>query len=306
MNNKVLLIILVALAAVLGLSKIFSDKADRTFDPEIIKVDKDAVNKIVVKGKTDEQEAVLTKTEEGWNLSIDGKTYPADVAAVEGLLTNMASVKTDYIAAKSPDKWTEYELGNDQATHVTVYAGDKILADFYVGKFSVDQQARQVTSFFRLEGKDDVYAVSGMAGFSLSQGGNAYRNKKLLDLDIAKIESLTYTGDKQYEVAQSDGLWVLDGDMALDSAKVKNFLMNLRSLSGDAFVDFDENLNSDKLLKKLTINGSNMEKPVVVRCWKDDSLDKPFVIQSDQFPQSFFASDSTRLFTRLFKPVEEW
>ena len=307
MNNKVLLLILVGLLAIYGLSKVFSGSDDSSFNPEFIKVDKDAVTKVVIHSKADNfEEAVLSKTNEGWTISKNNKTYQASQEGVDNLMTNLALVKTNFIAAKSADKWPEYELEAAQASHVVVYAGNEVLSDFYVGKFSVDQQAQQITSFFRLADKNDVYAVQGMAGMMLGQGSNSYRNKKLLELEIPAIESLNFEGDTVYKVAKADKIWLYNGESALDTAKVQNFLMNLKSMSGDAFVDFDENLNSDKLLKKLTISGSNMAEPVVVRCWKDEALEKPFVIQSSQFPESYFSSDSTRLFTRIFKPLTDW
>ncbi len=307
MNNKVLLLILIGLLAVFALSKILSGNADSSFDPEFIKVDKEAVTKVVIRAKSDNQEeAILSKTDSGWIISKNGKTYQASADAVNNLLTNMASVKANYIAAKSSDKWPDYELNDDQSSHITVYGGDKVLADFFVGKFSVNQQAQQITSFFRLAGKDDVYAMTGMAGMMLGQGSASYRNKQILEFEISNVESLNYEGDAVYQVTKSNNMWLLDGDAALDTAKVQNFLMNLRSMNGETFVEFDENLNSDKLLKKLTITGNNMAEPIVVRCWKDDAAEKPFIIQSNQFPESYFSSDSTRLFTRIFKPVSEW
>ncbi|MEO1261971.1 MAG: DUF4340 domain-containing protein [Bacteroidota bacterium] len=308
MNNKVLLIILVALLAIFGLSKFFSGNDDSSFNPEFIKVDKEAVTKVVLHSKADNQEEVtLNKTEDGWTLSKNGNTYPAATEAVDNLLVQLASVKTNYIAAKNADKWTEYELNADQASQITVYGGSNILADFYIGKFSVNQQAQQITSFFRVADKDDVYAVIGMAGMMLGQGSNSYRNKKLLSLNFSDIESLNFEGDKVYQVSKTtEGQWISDNNIAVDTSKAKNYIMNLLSMSGETFVDFDENLNNDKLLKKLTITGSNMEEPVLVRCWRDDAAEKPFIIQSSQYPQSYFSSDSTRLFTRLFKGIEEW
>jgi hypothetical protein len=149
--------------------------------------------------------------------------------------------------------------------------------------------------------------VEGMGGMVLGQGFNAYRDKKVLDLNIHAIESLQYEGDETYTVARSGGKWLLNGANALDTNLVFNFLANLRQMSGDQFADgFDEAASSDKLIKKLTISGGNMPSPVVVRVWRDSSRNMPFVVQSSQFPHAYFASDSTRLFKRIFKPVSEW
>lgn len=227
--------------------------------------------------------------------------------SVQQLLASLSLVKSAYIAAKSEEKWAEYELAEGKASHLTVYSGNKVLADFYVGKYSVNPEARQITSFFRLKKGQEIYAVEGMAGMMLSQGFSSYRNKDLLKLDHYAVGQLSYEGDATYEAKWTGEQWLLNGTIPLDSNKVRNFLLNLRSMSGEEFVDgFDPEANSEKLLKKLTISGSNMAEPVIVRCWQDTTLAKPFVIQSSQFPESFFESDSSRLFKRLFKPVTEW
>ncbi len=308
MNNKALIFILLGLLAIYGLSQVFSGNGESSFDPEFIKVDAEQVTKVVIHAKSDNQEeATLTKGEDGWTLSKGGQTYPAAQDAVDNLLSNLKSLKTSFIAAKSADKWAEYELEDGTTSHITAYGGDKVLADFHIGKFTVNQQAQQITSFFRVAGDDNVYAVIGMEGMMLGQGSSSYRDKALLKLEIGEIESLQLEGDAAYQVTKSGSGWLLDNSTPLDTNTVKNFLMNLREMSGEAFVDgFDEVLNNDKLLKTLTIGGSNMPAPVTVRCWVNDGGEKPFVIQSSQYPTSYFASDSTRLFTRVFKPVSEW
>ena len=308
MNNKLLIGILLGLLAIWGLSKFLSG-GEGTFDPEIIAVDSAKVDKVVLQAKADEfKEAVLQKTADGWTIARDGKTYAATAESVQQFLSSLTSVSTSQIVAKSSDKWPQYELGDGQASHVTVFADGKKAADFYVGKFSVNQQAQQITSYLRLADQPDVYAVEGMAGMMLGQGSNAYRNKQVMQLTDPAINEVKLEGDVNYHLKKSPGgIWLLDGDAAADSTQVQNYLINLRNMSGDTFVDdFDPNLASDQLLKTLTLQGDNLPGQVVVRCWKDDTKAKPFIINSSQFPDAYFASDSTRLFTRLFKPVWEW
>lgn len=308
MNNKLLLLILAVLLAAFGIYKLTGGDSESTFDPQIIQVDTAAVTAIVLRSKADNFEtATLEKKDGEWSISKNGKTYYAPSSAVGQLLQNLVLVTTNRIVAKSPEKWAQYEIEDDAASRIEVFAGDKTLADFYVGKYSVNQQAQQITSYIRVAGKDDVYAVDGMAGMMLGQGSAAYRLKQVTKIEIHDVEKLNCTGDAVYTVERDGPNWLLDNDAMLDTTKVLHFLMNIRSMAGDTFVDdFDPAVSQDKLLKTLTISGSNMPGDVVVRCWKDEAREKPFVIHSSQYPNSFFASDSTRLFTRLFKPVNEW
>ena len=309
MNNKLLIGLFIALLAAWGLSKFFST-GDSTFSPEIITVDSASVDKIILHAKADKHiESTIEKTPDGWGVKRGGKTFIASDENISRLLGELKSVTTTQIVTKSQDKWAQYELGDDQATRFAAYSNGKLLTDFYVGKLNIDQQARKITSYFRLADGPNVYSVEGMDGMTLGQGANAYRIKQVMQMKEPKINEVNLEGDVGYHIKKraEDGEWILDQSVTIDSSKVKNYLINLRSMSGETFVDdFEPSKSSDKLLKTLTIKGDNLPGEVVVRCWKDETRVQPFIINSNLFPESFFASDSSRLFTRLFKPIQEW
>lgn len=307
-NNKRLLWLFLALLALTGLLFFFFDKDERTFTPEIVQVDSTKITSIVLHPKADSlAEFTLEKKDSTWTVGKNGKTYPAEMEAVQNLLANLALVKTSYVASKSKEKWAEFEVEEGKASRVTAYAGKKVLADFFVGKFNFNQAAQQMTTFFRLADGDEVYAVDGMAGLGFGQGIAAYRDKQVLALDIHAVESLKYENSPGYEVAKTATGWKLNGVEPLDSNTVRDFLLNLRKMSGDEFVqNFDPAKESGKLYKTLTISGKAMPEPVFVRCWRDTTREKPFVIESSQFPDAFFASDTNRVYKRIFKPVKEW
>lgn len=308
MSNRILLIVFLLLLAIFGISRIFSDKNERSFDPDLVKVDSTQVTSVIVQSKADGFEQVLLRREaEGWTVSKNNLTQPVDPPSVHQLLAVLSYVRSSYIAAKKEEKWDEFELKDGQASHIVVYGGNKVLADFYAGKYTVNPEVNQITSFLRLKKGAEVYAVEGMAGMLLAQGFDSYRSKQILKLDHYAVGKLDYEGDLPYTIALEGGQWLKNGKVALDSNRVRSFLLNLRNMSGETFVDkFSPEASQDKLLKKLTISGSNMPQPVIVRCWQDTTLAKPFVIQSSQFPESFFESDSTRLFARIFKLTEDW
>ncbi len=308
MTNKILLIVFLFLLAAFGASRFFSKKNERTFNPEIIRLDSLQVASIAIQSKDDDyRQFLLSRGVSGWMVSRDDKTMAAASEPVHALLAALSLVKGSYIAAKTEQKWPEYEIEEGKASHLIAYSGDKVLADCYIGKMAVNMEAQQISSFFRLKKSPEVYAVEGMAGMTLSRGFDSYRSKQLLDLDHYAVEKLSYEGDIAYEVERKNGEWLLDGKTPVDSNLVRTFLLNLKLLAGEEFVkDFDSSIGDKNLLKKLSLSGGNMAEPIIVRCWRDTSLAKPFVIQSNQFPDSYFASDSSRLFYRLFKPIAEW
>lgn len=309
MNNKLLIGLFVGLLAAWGISKLFST-GESTFNPDIIIVDSASVDKIVLHAKADNfVESTIEKTPDGWRVKRAGKTYIAFDESISRLLGELKTVTTSQIVAKNPEKWAQYEVADDQATRFAAYSNGKLLADFYVGKLNINQQAQKITSYFRLADGPDVYAVEGTDGMTLGQSSNAYRIKQVMQMKEPKINEVNLEGDVGYHIKRraEDRQWILDGAGIIDSNQVQNYLINLRSMSGEAFIDdFEPSQSEDKLLKTLTIRGDNLPGDIIVRCWKDESRERPFIINSNLFPESYFASDSTRLFTRLFKPIQEW
>ncbi len=308
MNNKVLLIILVALLAVYGVYELASGNEARTFDPEFVKIDPEAVTELRFNSKADSLGPfTVSKTEDGWKLSRGEATYAANPDEVKGVLNNLASLKASYIAAKSSDKWPEFELTEDNSTLIEVFEGAGKASELRIGKFSADPQTQQIKSFVRTGDGDNVYAVEGMGAVLLNKSFDEFRDKSALNFDLHQVDELVYEGEKPYVVSKTANGWKLNGTEALDSTKVQNFLMNLQRMSGDDFADdFEEKAAQLPPERQLTIRGASLAQDIVVKCWRDTTRAKPFVIQTSQFPKSYFASDTLRLFKRIFKPVSEW
>ncbi|MAT55504.1 MAG: hypothetical protein CMN32_13590 [Saprospirales bacterium] len=308
MNNKVLLLVLVALLAVYGVYELASGNESRTFDPEITKFEKGAVTELRFRSKADSLGPFALKKEgERWTVSRGDHSLPASNDAVDEVLNNLLALRAAYIAAKSSDKWPEYELTEEQATSVQAFAGGKKVADVRIGKFSANPQTQQLKFFVRTGEGDNVYAVEGMAGILLNKSFDDFRDKSALDFDLHNVDELIYGGESQYTVSKTANGWKLDGTEDLDSTRVQNFLMNLHRMSGDEFADgFESKASQLSPFRTLTIRGAGLPEDIVVKCWQDTTREKPFVIQTSQFPESYFASDTLRLYKRIFKPVSEW
>ena len=107
------------------------------------------------------EEISLKKENNFWAVSKGNVTTKANANAVNSILKNLVLIKTKRVAAKSPEKWVNYEVEETSGSRIKVYAGDKLLEDFIVGRFSFDQQSRQSISYVRLTNGDEVYAVDG-------------------------------------------------------------------------------------------------------------------------------------------------
>lgn len=314
MDNKKLLYILIALLGVYGLNKLFSGKKERSFKTELIVVDTAQVTAITVFPKADEfAEVSMKKENDEWIISKGDFSTKAVTSSINSLLEQLALIKTQRIAAKSEEKWADYEVEEGKGTRMVVYTGSKVVSDFIIGKFDFKQspQAQQqfqqqqqptITSYVRLNGEPETYAVDGFLSMSLGQGFDAYRNKELIAITKEDINQLDFSeGNSSYSINKSPIGWAVNGTEVLDSTKVDSYLTALSNISGTEFVnDFDAVQHSDKLAKSLTIKANNMVEPVSIHCYADSTRAKPFIIHSTLNKDGYFASDSAGIYSRIF------
>lgn len=307
MNNKLLLFILLGLLAIYGLSRLFSGKKDSTFQAELIALDSTEVASLKLDPKGEEAIPFTLKKEDGrWFATQDELTVPANEGAMQSLLAGLAMVQTKYIAAKDKDKLSEYEVEEGQGHHVQVYdEKGKLLKDFFIGRFDVNQQARTITSFIRLNGQNEVYAVDGMQTMAFGRAFIDYRDKELIKMKREmEVTAFDYVlSDTALQFQKTAGGWQC-GSEKLDSMKVEDYLNVLRNVSGENFADdFDELQAAQYPQQQLIIRGNNMMEPFEVAVYRDTTRELPFVIHSNYNPNTYFASDSAGLYKKLFLPV---
>jgi hypothetical protein len=311
MTNKTLLIVLILLLGVYGLTRIFSGKKEKSFKTELIQIDTARVTAIVITTKNEdgeEEEITLKREEPGWIASNGRISVSASPAAVTSALGSIGLIRTKQIAAKKPDKWADYEVEDGQGTRVRVFGGDKLLEDFIIGRFHFNPQTQTAVSYLRLNGENEVYAVDGLQTMTLGQQFAGYRERNILKMQ----REMEVTGfswqfpDTLMTFEKTETGWVLNGETLLDSMKVENYLNVLRNISSDEFADdFDDALPENYEQSVLSVTGVNIPSPFTITVYRDESRPRPFVIRSSQNTEAYFASDSTGVYQRLFKPMTE-
>jgi hypothetical protein len=299
MNNKWLSIILGILIVLFILTKFSNRKTDKTFNPNIILLDTMAVNKIFISPKSGDA-FTLDKSGINWQLNLDNKLIAANGSTVKSFLNNIQKIKADRIVTKNEERWKDYEVEEENATKIELFNKNEKLMGLIIGRFNFDQMTRSATSFIRLENKPDVYAIDGFASMSLSSDASAFRNKEILNLrkeDVTRISINTAFGKKSIQLDQNN--WVgEDGSMA-DSSLVLNYLNTIANINGSEFDDvFNE--QGQQPISQLTIEGNNMVASAIINCYQSTSTDGSFVIQSSLNPESYFQSDSSGVYQRIF------
>jgi hypothetical protein len=306
MKNKTLLLIFLALLGIFLISQYAFEKKTRSFKTELIQLDTASITSILLYPKSDNQEEIILNREgNNWVATKGNVITKANVGAVQSILRNLSLIKTKRVAAKNPEKWTDYEVEEGNGSRIKAYAGEKLLEDFIVGRFSFNQQARTAISYVRLAKGNEVYAVDGFLSMTLGQGFDSYRNKELLRLSKDQLTQISINTLGNTVIHQKLGnQWSANGT-PIDSTKMANYLNAIQNLSGNNFADdFDSNQQADLLYKTLSFEGNNIAEPILIKAFRDTTRTPAYFIQSSQNKDGLFASDENGIYKKLFLDIE--
>lgn len=306
MNAKTTLLLIVVLTAIFAVSR-YLDKLDKPpLQADIITLDTSAVSIIEITNPAQQGKLIrLQREQNGWIVSNGRIHVKAQSKPVEDVLHSLYKVTTDDLAAKRPEEWDQYGLSDEQAIRIRIYIGDDLLEDFLIGSRNNDTH----TSWLRLAGEPEVYAVSNTDFSVLRRSFQAYRCRTILSLaDDAQIEAFQYLlSDTTLRYRRYGTGWQLNDSLLLDPAPVNRYLQGLRKVGGEHFADdFDDNAGAEKRLRSLWLQVVGRQQPLVVNIYVDSSRQQPYILHSSQNPSNWFAVDSTLVFARLFRPTEHF
>jgi len=182
--------ILIIILAVLMIAYVivrYSGSDDRTFRDKILTIDPLTITEIVIKDPHKGEAVILKLSGTNWFVSQGSTEFLADTNIVRRMLDQLSNMPTKRYAGKGQDAWVKYELTDSVASLVTLKAAEIKVAEIYIGKFAYNmpkeqqqqvqsrQQRGDMTSYVRLAGEKDVYAVEGFLKMSFSSDINTYR-----------------------------------------------------------------------------------------------------------------------------------
>ena len=296
-NNKILLGILLVLLFVFLGKRFLGNSGERNFRDTLVSIDTSEVNKIVIQPRASNGENInFTKTGTGWEVARASTKDEADINSVKNMLGNMTGMKPKRLVAKSEDKWSQYEVNDSLGTRVMAYAGDKLLADFILGKFNFQQASRSMSNFVRLTDEDEVYSVEGFLSSSFNQEFNNFRDRTFVKATKENITSIRfeYPADSGYVLNKVASQWQIEGQQA-DSAAVESYLSGLRNITKSEFAD--DFISQGKVASyQLTISGNNMQ-PFTVSAFQEGGK---YVLHSTLNEGAYFNEGSLKIFEKLF------
>ena len=308
MNNRLLLIIFITGLVLFFGGKYFRGTRSASFDPVITTIDTTKVDHIrFVSGGATKEEFELKRSGETWEAVKGENKIVAENAKVSALLSPLAKLNANRVVTKETAKYTEYEITDDQAGRVTIWEGDKQVADLIVGGFRFDQATRSASSYVRKSDGPEVYLIDGFAGMGLKARFDQFRDKHLVKVnaeDVTKLEWSDPIGKKQV-LSKEDGAWYYAGMEALDSTKFNEYLTAMVVAQGSNFSDLT---TTDGLIlaEQLKIYGNNMSEPTTISAFMQSDTLNPFLLHSTVNPQAIFKSDSVGLYKRIFTELRQF
>lgn len=302
-NNRNLFLIFVALLILFLASRLFDRPSTRSFDQVLIAVDTSKVQEIIIYPKDGIAPILLSRASGSWTCESEGVRSPGAVNAIQSMLNELVSVEPKRLAARSKEKWAEFGVENDVGSRIEVSDGQRILADFIVGRFSFNQQTRQPLSYLRKTKSDDTYVVEGFIGLSFDQSFENFRDKTLIRLRHQEIEKISYARDNEIvELLRRNNRWEANG-VPVDSAGMAQYIDKMQSLSGSAFYTGDGSGSKAKL-QSLEIYKENGGQTTIT-LFAPDSQDADFIIHSSLNETAYFTSDSNGIYKTLFGDLSD-
>ena len=238
-SNKTLVIVfgvLILLAAIYVI--VDSSKGESTFKTNIVNIDTAKVTAISIYPKaTGHKEVRLYKEgDKNWKVKLDNnQTATVPEGKVQSLLNMLVQVKPTRVAAQNKSNWAEFKV-DTAGTRVKVFEGNNNTLDLIIGKFSF-QQPRQMNTFVRLNGEDEVYETQGFLDMAFNQKPDYFRNNLVINDNSDNWSKLTFTyPDSSFELVKKDIHWTLNGTRT-DSSKTAAYLRTVSHISSSGFVD---------------------------------------------------------------------
>ena len=257
-NTFILFFILLGL--VVAVKIIDSQKNERTFKDELIKVDADNISTILLFPKTLKGQEIRFEKEDGaWTIISKERKYAADNAMVSALISELNRLKPENVAATNKQRWKHFEVTDSLATKVILKSRNKKVAETLIGKMSFSQP-QKATSYIRLAGEDVVYGIDGYLPMTFNRDLNSFRDKTVVNVKKENLTRLTFTNPDNgtFVLEKGEKNWMI-GTMPADSAAMAGFISELQNLKHSVFTDESP---AGEALYKLKIEGNNMPEAV--------------------------------------------
>lgn len=254
----VILVILIILAAAFGWWRARQASGDVPFANLMDRVDHITIN-------NGDQKIDLVQNDTNWSVA-SANNQIANQSYISTILTTLPDMVVKEIVSRNPDKQSTYGFP-DQAREVKLQSGDKVLADFWVGKPGPSWPS----AYFRWHDSNDIYLVA--ANLSQMFGYQEWRDLHIASIPQGNIKSLTWSNG--ITVEKQDGGWqaTMPQPFQVADDKLKTVLDNLSELNGRGISDQSVvDLNPAEMTFGLTVITTD-DQQQQFGFWREDDME---------------------------------
>ncbi len=301
LNNKQLLLILLALAVGYGISAYLRNKkGENTFHTNIIpKIDSNKLTTFYIYPKLKQAKPIRFDLKgKTWMVSQDGITSRAEERSQQYIIKLIEGITPDRLAANDPAQWKDFDVTDSAGTRIVLLNKADTLIDLLVGKFSYNTQQRKAMSSVRIHGQNEVYSVDGFLTMNVANDFVSWRDRHLVTGEPQTWMKLTYTGDNSYTVTHDlQKGWLVDNQRA-DSATTIQLLQKLSMQNYGSFVD---NFDTNKMQAAYTLKVEGANIPTfVLKAYPSADTASQYVITSSLNPGAYMNGKNQNMFRSIF------
>jgi len=297
-SNLVLIIIFGVLLLAVAVTYIAKNiKGERSFRDDIIEYGADEISRIIIQSQPSGTPIELYREDTIWKLQSGEVRYAADQDMANNITEELALITPDRLVANKKALWGEYDVTDTSGIKLTLFRTKKSKTGLIIGRFSYNQTTRKPSTFLRLEGENEVFAVEGYLGMTFNRGIDGLRDKNMLMANKEDISRISFTyPDSSFTLSKEGTSWLIDGLQA-DSAKMAGYVSVLTYLSGLEFRDdFKPEMATGAALTVL-VEGMGMQ-PAEIKAYTDPV---GHVLVSSRNPETYFSGDQGQIYPRIFK-----
>ncbi len=229
-----------------------------------VEIDKDTITSLEVTRPKGEP-VVLSRVDEAWRVTAPLEAE-ADQTNVESALNRLADLELVRVVATKPENYERLQVDEANAVRVTVHAGDETLAELAIGKYANGM------TMIRIEDRTEVFGASGSLRYAFDRELKAWRNRKVVNADVSKVQAIRYEGPKgTFEFQRAGEGWstIAGGKQLeeLDPKKVTGMVSTAARLIASGFADEDISEARAGLAEpksQVTITVADEETPIVL------------------------------------------
>jgi hypothetical protein len=219
---------------------------------------------------------VFEKRDDNW-FATQPDSFKVDKRLVDQLLSLTANLEVEDLISTNPIKQMLFQVDTLTGTMLNFLSQGDTVASFVVGKTSPDY----MHTYVRKTDSDEVWASTGFLSRIINLRLEQWRDKSILELDPAKIETIEFIKKKgSFRLTKADTIWKVSPPPYTKSFDAKgeeviDFLDRISQLRTDAFAslpDFEGLDFKKSLLKlKLTLDDGSEEIINIAQKSKEDN-----------------------------------